>query len=783
MRRVKPDPRTLVLGALACVPFASAGPAAAATLRVNTTKDELATHDRRCSLREAIAAVDAPGRRTDCGTAGRAPNTIVLRAERYLLSIAPAGADGDTSGDLNLPATAPLTIVGAGPGRTVIDASRLGDRALSVANGANLTLRSLRVAGGRAPDAKPGAPGLADASCAANGAGAPGENAGPADEGGGIFNSGTLLLDRVAVVGNHAGSGGAAGVGGGQSAGSGCAGGSGGQGGSGGGLYNRGTLTVAASTIRGNVAGDGGSGGGGGAGALGTGGGGGAGGAGGSGGGIYNQGRLSIAGSTIYANRGGAGGSGGPAGAGVGTPGGDGSGGQGSWGGGIFTAAGRLSVTNSTLVGNLAGAGGRGGGVTGSGGGGGDGGAIAAVASPATLRSVTVADDAVGDGGTTAGSPGPAGTGGGLYVDSATATDDMQVQDTIVASSVGSGCAGSNRSAIVSAGHDLRYGDRTCPGRYGNPKLGPLRDNGGPTWTVAVGAGSAATDRVPRRHAGCPPVDQRGVRRPEGKACDIGAYEFAIPTITITSPSRRAWYQLGERIVARFRCDEGGIASAIASCKGTAAGGRPVRTGRLGTERFVVTAVDKSGGRARKTVRYFVFQYLNPVREVSGLTPRRVDLGVDYDGSGPLLALGDGVVTMATDTDSGPSSCWAISCWPGGGIVVIRLLDGPFAGKYMYMAEHITVTVRVGQRVRAGQQVATLYQGYPWVEIGWAAGPGPEALGIADGHQCPCGDPGGWSTIDGRNVDQLLVGLGAPSGWFQATPNQSMPPGWPSWSG
>jgi hypothetical protein len=179
-----------------------------------------------------------------------------------------------------------------------------------------------------------------------------------------------------------------------------------------------------------------------------------------------------------------------------------------------------------------------------------------------------------------------------------------------------------------------------------------------------------------------------------------------------------------------------------------------------------------------------VWEYVNPVRRVSGLAPRRIDLGVDYGGSGPLLALGEGKVTMASDTDSGPESCWAISCWPGGGIVVYRLTAGPFAGKYVYMAEHITVSVRAGQMVRAGQRIATLYAGYPWVEIGWAAGPGAEALGMADGHRCTCSDPGGWSTIEGRTFDHLLVLLGAPSAYLQPdVPQQSMPSGWPSWSG
>lgn len=267
---------------------------------------------------------------------------------------------------------------------------------------------------------------------------------------------------------------------------------------------------------------------------------------------------------------------------------------------------------------------------------------------------------------------------------------------------------------------------------------------------------------------------------PTGAAADHGAIR---PKITIVAPYRGASYERGSRILASFRCSEGGAARAIAACTGSVALGQPIKTGHAGTVGFVVTAIDKSGNRTIRTVRYRVWQYVNPVKYVLGLTPRRIDLGVDYAGAGPLLALGRGTVTMASNTDSGPPSCWAISCWPGGGIVVYRLLDGPFAGKYIYVAEHITVDVRAGQTVSAGQRIATLYTGYPWSEWGWAAGPGPEALAMADGHRCPCADPGDWSTIDGRNMDHLLVQLGAPSGLLQRTPAQAMPGRWPSWSG
>lgn len=768
---------------LALAVAAGAQAARAATLKVNTTGDELFSHDGKCSLREAIAAVNSPGRRTACGKAGSRSNTIVLHADRYTLSIAPSGADGNNSGDLNLTARGPLTITGAGTGATVIDARGLGDRVLSVAARASLTLSRLAVTGGDPQPPAPAGAGGSGQSCSAGGAGGSGKDAAIAGAGGGIFNRGTLLLDRVTVTGNHAAPGGAGGAGSSQSATGGCPGGNGGQGASGGGVYSQGSLKLIDTTVQGNGAGVGGPGGPGGGSPVAVGGPGGPGGAGGSGGGIYSRGRLWLTGSTISDNRAGAGAAGGQGGVGGQTPGMQGAGGSGGSGGAIASDHASLGAVNSTLAGNLAGAGGAGGS---SGGAGGNGGAIAVMSSRSALRNLTVADNAVGTGGAatvSAAPPGPGGRGGGLFVRSASRADDMRLQNTIVALNRGSGCARSSATAITNAGHDLSYGDQSCPGVRGNPRLGSLQDNGGTTQTIALARGSAAINRVPRKGARCPATDQRGVSRPQENGCDIGAFEFATPTIRLISPIRHASYQRGSQVAARFRCTEGGIFSPIASCNGTVARGRSIKTRHVGRWRFMVTATDKSGNRVTKTIHYGVWKYVNPLKGVSGLTPRRIDLGVDYAGFGPLLALGKARVTTASNTDSGPPSCWAISCWPGGGIVVYRLLEGPFAGKYVYVAEHITVSVKAGQLVRAGQQIATLHSGYPWSEFGWAAGPGPEAMAMADGHRCPCSDPGGWSTIEGRNFDHLLVALGAPSGYLQSVPNQSMPSGWPTYSG
>src|ERR1700742_1951164 len=60
---------------------AGAGQAAAATLTVTTFDDNSGTGDGRCSLREAVAAVDSPGPAGGyCKPAAFGANTIVIPA-------------------------------------------------------------------------------------------------------------------------------------------------------------------------------------------------------------------------------------------------------------------------------------------------------------------------------------------------------------------------------------------------------------------------------------------------------------------------------------------------------------------------------------------------------------------------------------------------------------------------------------------------------------------------------------------------------------------------------
>ena len=102
--------------------------------------------------------------------------------------------------------------------------------------------------------------------------------------------------------------------------------------------------------------------------------------------------------------------------------------------------------------------------------------------------------------------------------------------NSIIAGNTGAPQCTSGQSP-VNGGYNLDS-DRSCfsgsTSLHADPLLGPLADNGGPTMTHALQPGSPAVDSV---GPGCPPpgADQRGITRPQGPACDMGAFEVVVP--------------------------------------------------------------------------------------------------------------------------------------------------------------------------------------------------------------------------------------------------------------
>ena len=79
-------------------------------------------------------------------------NTIALGPHEYDLTIKPNGADDQSTGDLDVNATAPpLAIEGAGVGVTTINGTTLQDRIMHVLAGVTVTVKDLTISGGHAP--------------------------------------------------------------------------------------------------------------------------------------------------------------------------------------------------------------------------------------------------------------------------------------------------------------------------------------------------------------------------------------------------------------------------------------------------------------------------------------------------------------------------------------------------------------------------------------------------------------------------------------------------------
>jgi hypothetical protein len=122
------------------------------------------------------------------------------------------------------------------------------------------------------------------------------------------------------------------------------------------------------------------------------------------------------------------------------------------------------------------------------------------------------------------------GGGGNIY---STGEPTLTLRNTIVAnSSEGGNCSGDY--LWIDDGYNVDD-DGTCSFTQAtgslpdtDPLLDPegLQDNGGPTKTIALQPNSPAVDLVGQEACPPPATDERGVERPQGDACDAGAFEL-----------------------------------------------------------------------------------------------------------------------------------------------------------------------------------------------------------------------------------------------------------------
>jgi hypothetical protein len=211
----------------------------------------------------------------------------------------------------------------------------------------------------------------------------------------------------------------------------------------------------------------------------------------GNGGGIYNAGMLAVSGSTFSGNF-----AGGYRGYG--------------YGGGIYSSS-TVTVSDSTFSGNESGYGG----------------GISNNYGRATINNSTIAGNIAFLSG------GAYGTGGGIF----NMTGTLQVRNTILSN--GAQTASDIYGNLGSQGHNLI---RDTQGGSGfdstdllnvNPMFGPLQDNGGPTKTMALLAGSPALNAGDSSQLGV--ADQRGVVRSGG--VNIGAYQASASAFILSAPT------------------------------------------------------------------------------------------------------------------------------------------------------------------------------------------------------------------------------------------------------
>jgi len=136
-----------------------------------------------------------------------------------------------------------------------------------------------------------------------------------------------------------------------------------------------------------------------------------------------------------------------------------------------------------------------------------------------TLKNVTFSGNIAGN------------SGGGIYNDSSTPT----IINSILWNNVGGEIENYDANTPIVSYSIVQGGYVGTGNLEADPILGVLQGNGGFTQTMALYSSSPAINAG--NDAECSNIDQRGVIRPQGSHCDIGAYELELFTKTLKSIS------------------------------------------------------------------------------------------------------------------------------------------------------------------------------------------------------------------------------------------------------
>lgn len=207
--------------------------------------------------------------------------------------------------------------------------------------------------------------------------------------------------------------------------------------------------------------------------------------------------------------------------------------------------------------------------------------------------------------------------------------------------------------------------------------LGTLGDYGGPTQTIPLMPGSVAIDAIPLGNQGCAAganVDQRGVTRPQGPRCDIGAYEWSqqdkLPTTTITTPLDALAY-VGDASVTLSAAVKIDCSSYLGPCPIVDQGTVLLEVLKDGTLVGSAIVAPVSGGHVSGNY---------PLG--TGLTARDYTIKAQYeDASGPLASSsGTAVLTIDQQPPASTAGSGLTAIAFGKALVHVAVATGPSGG-------------------------------------------------------------------------------------------------------